>query len=90
MAGGDLVWGDVPDVALVPTIVVSELKTAFMIGFRIFLPFLIIDLLIASSLLSMGMMMVPPTLISLPFKLLLFVLADGWHLVVGTLMQSFG
>ena len=83
-------WRDVPDVALVPAFVVSELKTAFMIGFRIFLPFVIIDLLVASSLLSMGMLMLPPALISLPFKLLLFVLADGWHLVVGTLMKSFG
>jgi len=85
-----LLWRDVSDVALVPAFVVSELKTAFMIGFRIFLPFVIIDMLVASSLLSMGMMMLPPALISLPFKLLLFVLADGWHLVVGTLMSSFG
>ena len=89
-ADGDLLWRDVPDVALVPAFVVSELKTAFMIGFRIFLPFVIIDMLIASALLSMGMLMLPPALISLPFKLLLFVLADGWHLVVGTLMKSFG
>ena len=87
--GDELLWRDVSDVALVPAFVVSELKTAFMIGFRIFLPFLIIDILVASSLLSMGMMMLPPALISLPFKLLLFVLADGWHLVVGTLMGSF-
>jgi len=85
-----LLWSDVSDVALVPAFVVSELKTAFMIGFRIFLPFVIIDMLVASSLLSMGMMMLPPALISLPFKLLLFVLADGWHLVVGALMNSFG
>ncbi len=89
-AEGELLWRDVPDVALVPAFVVSELKTAFMIGFRIFLPFVIIDMLIASALLSMGMLMLPPALISLPFKLLLFVLADGWHLVVGTLMNSFG
>ena len=79
-----------PDVALVPAFVVSELKTAFLIGFRIFLPFVVIDMLVASVLLSMGMLMLPPALISLPFKLLLFVLADGWHLVVGTLMGSFG
>jgi len=89
-ARDDLVWRDVPDVALVPAFVVSELKTAFLIGFRIFLPFVIIDMLVASGLLSMGMLMLPPALISLPFKLLLFVLADGWHLVVGTLMRSFG
>ena len=86
----ELLWHHVPDVALVPAFVVSELKTAFVIGFRIFLPFVIIDMLVASTLLSMGMLMLPPALISLPFKLLLFVLADGWHLVVGTLMTSFG
>ena len=89
-AAEKLVWRDIPDVALVPAFVVSELKTAFVIGFRIFLPFVIIDMLVASTLLSMGMLMLPPALISLPFKLLLFVLADGWHLVVGTLMTSFG
>jgi flagellar biosynthetic protein FliP len=85
----DLTWPEVPTVSLIPAFVVSELKVAFMIGFRIFLPFLIIDMLVASVLVSMGMLMVPPVLISLPFKLLLFVLADGWHLVVGTLMRSF-
>ena len=69
---------------------VSELKIAFLMGFRIYLPFLIIDMVVASVLISMGMLMLPPVLISLPFKLLLFVLADGWHLVVGTLMTSFG
>ena len=68
----------------------NELKIAFMIGFRVFLPFLVIDMVVASVLVSMGMLMLPPVLISLPFKLLLFVLADGWHLVVGTLMSSFG
>jgi len=67
----------------------SELKTAFIMGFRIYLPFLVIDMVIATVLISMGMMMLPPVLISLPFKLLLFVLADGWHLVVGTLIGSF-
>ena len=86
----DLTWKEVPTQALIPAFVVSELKTAFLIGFRIFLPFLVIDMLVASVLLSMGMLMLPPMLVSLPFKLLLFVLADGWHLVVGTLMKSFG
>jgi flagellar biosynthetic protein FliP len=85
----DLVWRDVRTEALIPAFVVSELKVAFMMGFKIFLPFLIIDMLVSSVLVSMGMLMVPPVLISLPFKLLLFVLADGWHLVVGTLMGSF-
>jgi flagellar biosynthetic protein FliP len=85
----DLAWRDVGTLSLVPAFVVSELKVAFTMGFRIFLPFVIIDMLVASVLVSMGMWMVPPVLISLPFKLLLFVLADGWHLVVGTLMASF-
>ena len=67
----------------------SELKTAFLIGFQIYLPFLILDMVIASVMVSMGMLMLPPTLVSLPFKILLFVLVDGWHLVVGMLMQSF-
>lgn len=74
---------------LMPAFVISELKTAFQIGFMIYLPFLILDMVIASVLLSMGMMMLPPIMISLPFKLLLFVLVDGWHLVVGSLVQSF-
>jgi len=85
-----LKWADVPTLSLIPAYVVSELKIAFLMGFRIYLPFLIIDMLVSSVLISMGMLMVPPSLISLPFKLLLFVLADGWHLVVGTLMRSFG
>jgi len=85
----NLAWGDVPTVSLIPAFVVSELKVAFWMGFRIFLPFLVIDMLVATFLVSMGMLMLPPSLISLPFKLLLFVLADGWHLVVGTLMKSF-
>src|SRR6185312_12867848 len=67
----------------------SELKTAFQIGFTIFIPFLIIDLVVASVLMALGMMMVPPSTISLPFKLMLFVLVDGWHLIVGSLVQSF-
>jgi flagellar biosynthesis protein FliP len=80
---------DVPTSVLIPAFVISELKTAFMIGFIIFIPFLIIDMVVASILLSMGMMMLPPILISLPFKLMLFVLMDGWHLVVGSLIKSF-
>jgi len=74
---------------LVPAFVLSELKTAFVMGFKIYLPFLVIDMVIASILISMGMMMLPPVLISLPFKLMLFVLADGWGLVVGSLLNSF-
>jgi flagellar biosynthetic protein FliP len=74
---------------LIPSFIISELKTAFQIGFMIYLPFLILDMVIASVLLSMGMMMVPPVMISLPFKLLLFVLADGWYLIVGSLVESF-
>jgi len=85
-----LTWGDVPTISLVPAFVVSELKIAFYMGFRIFLPFVIVDILVGAVLVSMGMLMLPPVLVSLPFKLLLFVLADGWHLVVGTLMGSFG
>jgi len=85
----ELKWADVPTPSLIPSFVVSELKIAFLIGFRIYLPFVIIDMLVASVLISMGMLMLPPVLISLPFKLLLFVLSDGWHLVVGTLMGSF-
>jgi flagellar biosynthetic protein FliP len=86
----DLQWGDVPTVSLIPAFVVSELKVSFLMGFRIYLPFLIVDMLVGTVLVSMGMLMLPPVMISLPFKLLLFVLADGWHLVVGTLMRSFG
>ena len=79
----------VPLLALLPAFMLSELKTAFIMGFRIYLPFLVIDMVIATILLSMGMMMLPPVLISLPFKLLLFVLADGWRLVVETILFSF-
>lgn len=75
--------------ALVPAFVLSEIKTAFIIGFVIFIPFLVIDIVIASSLMSMGMMMLPPVLISLPFKLLLFVMVDGWALVVRSLLSSY-
>ena len=80
---------DVPLTILVPAFVTSELKTAFLIGFLIFIPFVIIDLVVASVLMSMGMMMLSPVLISLPFKLMLFVLVDGWSLVMGTLASSF-
>lgn len=79
----------VPMRVLVPAFVTSELKTAFQIGFTIFIPFLIIDLVVASLLMALGMMMVPPVTISLPFKLMLFVLADGWHLLLGSLARSF-
>lgn len=81
---------DVPTIVLVPAFIVSELKTAFMIGFIIFLPFLIIDILAASVLMAMGMMMVPPIVISLPFKIMLFVLVDGWSLLIGSMVKSFG
>jgi flagellar biosynthesis protein FliP len=80
---------DVPTYVLIPAFVISELKTAFQIGFLIFLPFLIIDLVVASTLMSMGMMMLPPIFISLPFKILLFVLVDGWNLVTRSLVESF-
>ena len=80
---------DVPTTALVPAFILSELKTAFVMGFRMYLPFLVIDMVIATVLISMGMLMLPPVMISLPFKLLLFVLADGWHLVVTSLLTSF-
>lgn len=80
---------DVPLKILVPSYVISELKTAFQIGFVVFIPFLIIDMVVASVLMSMGMMMVSPAMISLPFKIMLFVLADGWNLLIGSLVQSF-
>ena len=76
--------------SLIPAFIISELKTAFQIGFLIYIPFLILDMVVASILLSMGMMMLPPVLISLPFKLMLFVMVDGWYLTVGSLMRSFG
>ncbi len=81
---------DTPLRALIPAFMISELKRAFEIGFLLFLPFLIIDMVIASVLMSMGMMMLPPVLISLPFKLIFFVLVDGWFLVAGSLVRSFG
>ncbi len=80
----------VPTFVLVPAFVISELKTAFQIGFMLYLPFLVLDMVVASVLMAMGMMMLPPAVISLPFKLLLFVLVDGWELVVGSIVRSFG
>ena len=82
-------WGEVGTTTLIPAFMLSELKTAFLLGFKVYLPFLIIDMVISSVLTSMGMMMLPPVLISLPFKLLLFVLVDGWRLITGSLMGSF-
>ena len=82
-------WDDVSTTALIPAFMLSELKTAFLMGFKIYLPFLIIDMVISTVLISMGMMMLPPAMISLPFKLLLFVLVNGWHLIVENLMGSF-
>jgi flagellar biosynthesis protein FliP len=81
---------DIPFTVLLPAFVTSELKTAFQIGFLIFLPFLVVDLIVASALMSLGMMMLSPTIISMPFKLLLFVLVDGWALTMGSLAASFG
>jgi flagellar biosynthesis protein FliP len=80
---------DVPTHVVIPAFIISELKTAFQIGFLIFLPFLVIDLVVSSTLMSMGMIMLPPILISLPFKILLFVLVDGWNLVTRSLVESF-
>ncbi len=80
---------DVPTSVLIPSFIISELKTAFQIAFMLYVPFLVIDMVVASVLLSMGMMMLPPIMISLPFKLMLFVLADGWNLIVGSLVKSF-
>ena len=82
-------WSDVGTLTIVPAFMLSELKTAFLLGFKVYLPFLIIDMVISAVLISMGMMMLPPVLISLPFKLLLFVLVDGWRLITGNLLGSF-
>ncbi len=84
--------GDTEDISImtiIPAFIISELRTAFIIGFVLYLPFIVIDMVVASTLMSMGMMMLPPTTISLPFKILLFVLADGWNLLIGQLVQSF-
>jgi flagellar biosynthetic protein FliP len=82
--------GDIPTRVLIPAFIISELKTAFQIGFLVLLPFLIIDLVVSATLMSLGMIMLPPVFISLPFKILLFVLVDGWALVTRSLVQSFG
>ena len=81
---------DLPMTVIIPAFVISELKTAFQIGFMLFIPFLIIDLVVASILMAMGMMMLSPMIVSLPFKLMLFVLIDGWNLVIGTIATSYG
>jgi len=81
---------EVPTMSLIPAFVISELKTAFTIGFLLYIPFVVIDMVVASVLLSMGMMMLPPVMVSLPFKLMLFVLVDGWNLIVGSIIRSFG
>ena len=80
---------DVPTHVLVPAYVLSELRIAFQIGFIIYIPFLIIDMVVASTLMAMGMMMLPPIFVSLPFKIIMFVLADGWYLLIGSLVRSF-
>ena len=80
---------DISMVTLVPAFIISELKTAFIVGFYVFIPFLIIDLIVASGLMSMGMMMLPPTVVSLPAKILVFVLADGWNVIANAIMQGY-
>jgi len=80
---------EVPTSVLIPSFIISELRTAFIIGFLIYIPFIVIDMVVASVLMSMGMMMLPPTTISMPFKILLFVLADGWNLVILNLVRTF-
>lgn len=80
---------NIPTSVLIPSFIISELRTAFIIGFLIYIPFIVIDMVVASTLMSMGMMMLPPTTISLPFKILLFVLADGWNLIIGSLVKTF-
>lgn len=80
---------DIPNSVLIPSFLISELRTAFIIGFLIYIPFIVIDMVVASTLMSMGMMMLPPTTISMPFKILLFILADGWNLVIGNLVKTF-
>ena len=80
---------DIPNAVLIPSFVVSELRTAFIIGFLIYIPFIVLDMVVASALMSMGMMMLPPTTISMPFKILLFILADGWNLIIGNVVRTF-
>ena len=81
---------DIPTLTIIPAFMISELRTAFQIGFLVYIPFLVVDMVVASVLMSMGMMMLPPAMISLPFKILLFVLVDGWGLILGSLVKSFG
>ncbi|MDD2337210.1 MAG: flagellar type III secretion system pore protein FliP [Geobacteraceae bacterium] len=81
---------DIPTLTIIPAFMISELQTAFQIGFLIYIPFLVVDMVVASVLMSMGMMMLPPVMISLPFKILLFILVDGWSLVIGSIVKSFG
>jgi flagellar biosynthetic protein FliP len=80
---------DVPNSVLIPAFILSELRKSFIMGFLIYIPFIVIDMVVASTLMAMGMMMLPPTTISMPFKILLFVMADGWNLVIGQVVQSF-
>ena len=79
----------IPTEILIPSFIISELRTAFIIGFYIYIPFIVIDMVVASVLMGMGMMMLPPTTISMPFKILLFILADGWSLIIGNLIKTF-
>ena len=80
---------EIPTTVMIPAFMISELKTAFQIGFVLFLPFLVIDMVVSTVLLSMGMMQLPPVMVSIPFKILLFIMVDGWNLVVGSLVKSF-
>ena len=80
---------DVSTLVLIPAFMISELKTAFQIGFMLYVPFIVIDMIVATTLMSMGMMMLPPVMISLPFKILLFVMIDGWHLLIRSIIVSF-
>ncbi len=80
---------DIPTYVMIPAFMISELRTAFIIGFLIYIPFIVIDMVVSSTLMSMGMMMLPPTTVSMPFKILLFILADGWNLVIGNLVRTF-
>ena len=85
----EYIENDLPLTVIVPSFMISELKRAFQMGFLIFIPFLIIDLVVGSTLMSMGMMMLPPAMISMPFKILIFVLADGWNLLIGSVVSSY-
>ena len=80
---------EIPITAIVPAFIISELRAAFIMGFLIYIPFIVIDMVVSSTLMSMGMMMLPPVMISMPFKLLLFIVADGWNLIIGQLVQTF-